>query len=94
MLLGAWELSDEALHSVKAVLNNVIKGWVQPQLWAIMVCLLLALPGQAFEAEELSVCEWQHLSESHHHRSLLISAKLCSSTLDDRERGLKCENSF
>lgn len=55
MLLGAWEQSGEALHSVEAVLNNVIKGWVQPQLWVIMVCLLLALPGQAFEAEELSV---------------------------------------
>lgn len=55
MLLGAWEQSGEALHSVEAVLNNVIKGWVQPQLWVIMVCLLLALPGRAFEAEELSV---------------------------------------
>lgn len=63
MLLGAWEQSGGALHSVEAVLNNVIKGWVQPQLWVIMVCLLLALPGQAFEAEELSVWmaafEWE-----------------------------------
>lgn len=55
MLLGAWERSNEAFHSVEAVLNNVIKGWVQLQLRVIMVCLLLALPGQGFEAEELSV---------------------------------------
>lgn len=63
MLLGAWERSNEALHSVEAVLNNVIKGWVQPQLWVIMVCLLSALPGQASEAEELGVWmaapEWE-----------------------------------
>jgi len=48
MLLEAWERSGEALHSVEAVLNNVIKGWVQPQLCVIMVCLLLAMPDQAF----------------------------------------------
>lgn len=26
------------------------------------------------------MCEWQHLSESHHCHSLLISAKMCTST--------------